>query len=267
MTEGLELRNPALERMRAGDVALGMVVRLGRSGDIARIARSSGHDFIFIDMQHALYSVETIGHIAQAALGCGIAALVRVRSVDDPNMALLLDSGVTGIVVPDVSSVADAERAVALCRFAPTGRRSVSSLYPMFDFRAVPLTESMRSLDASTLLVCMIESVEGLEHATEIAAVAGVDVLHLGCSDLLADMGKPGAFDDPELAAAIARLISATRAQGKFAGLGGDRDPERQVRYIDQGIQFLTTQSDIGFLAAAAAQRTHSIRAAIAPRR
>jgi hypothetical protein len=51
----MDISNPALARMRAGDVALGMIVRLGRSGDIARIAKTSGHDFIFIDGQHALY--------------------------------------------------------------------------------------------------------------------------------------------------------------------------------------------------------------------
>lgn len=62
------LVNPVLERMRAGDVALGLNVRLARSGDIARIAKTTGHDFIFIDVQHSLFSLETIGHIAQAAL-------------------------------------------------------------------------------------------------------------------------------------------------------------------------------------------------------
>ncbi len=73
--------NPLKTMMLAGKVALGMNVRLARSGDIARIAKSSGHDFIFIDMQHSLFNLETVGHIAQAALGCGIAPLVRVRAV------------------------------------------------------------------------------------------------------------------------------------------------------------------------------------------
>ena len=83
-----DLKNPVNERMRAGDVSLGMIVRLARSGEIARIAKTTGHDFIFIDGQHALFSVETIGHIAQTALGIGVAPLVRVRSCDDP-----VDSG------------------------------------------------------------------------------------------------------------------------------------------------------------------------------
>ena len=41
------LTNPVKERMQAGEVALGLNVRIARSGDIARIARTTGHDFIF----------------------------------------------------------------------------------------------------------------------------------------------------------------------------------------------------------------------------
>ena len=119
--------NPVKTMMRAGKVALGMNVRLARSGDIARIAKSSGHDFIFIDIQHSLFNLETIGHIAQAALGCGIAPLVRVRSCDDPDTSVLPDNGVTGIVFPDISTATEAQRAVNRAKFPPIGRRSVSN--------------------------------------------------------------------------------------------------------------------------------------------
>ena len=68
-----ELVNPVKARMRAGEVALGMIARLSRSGDVVRIAKSTGHDFIFIDAQHSLFSLETIGHMAQVGLNCGTA--------------------------------------------------------------------------------------------------------------------------------------------------------------------------------------------------
>src|SRR3954469_19413747 len=113
-----EIVNPVKARMKAGQVALGMIVRLARSGDIARIARTTGHDFIFVDGQHALFSLETIGHIAQAALGCGVAPLVRVLSCDDPTTPLVLDNGAAGIVFPDIGTAAQARRAVDACKFA-----------------------------------------------------------------------------------------------------------------------------------------------------
>ena len=55
----------------------------------------------------------------------------------------------------------------------------------------------------------MIETNEGLANVEQIAAVEGVDVLHVGCNDLLTAMGKPGKFGDPEIVAAIERVIAA----------------------------------------------------------
>lgn len=137
MAPALTISNPIMDRMRAGDAALGMSVRLGRSGDIARIAKTTGHDFIFIDMQHSLFSVETVGHIAQVALGCGISPLARVLGVDDPMTPLLLDNGVTGIVFPDVGTADQARRAVDRAKF----RRSASARSPA----AIPNSTSGRS--------------------------------------------------------------------------------------------------------------------------
>jgi 2-keto-3-deoxy-L-rhamnonate aldolase RhmA len=264
MADAMSLRNPALERMRGGNVALGMVVRLGRTGDIARIAKTTGHDFIFIDVQHALYSVETVGHIAQAALGCGVTALARVRGPHDPDMGRLLDNGVGGIVVPDVETAEDARAAVNACKFTPVGKRGVSGSYPMFDFASLPLKDALHALNLNTLLVCMIETVKGLDNLDAIAAVDGVDVLHLGCNDLLVDMGKPGAFGDADMIAAVERVLTVCKTHGKFAGLGGDRDIERQARFMRAGIQFVTTQTDIAFLMAEASRRTQTLRNAVA---
>jgi len=260
MAEANILANPAKQRMKSGDVALGMIVRLARSGEIARIAKSTGHDFIFIDGQHALFSVETIGHIAQAALGVGVAPLVRVRSCDDPATPVILDNGATGIVFPDVSTAAQAQRAVNACKFPPVGKRSVSAGYPQYDYRAVPLSEAVPALNDSTLVVCMIETVEGLANVDAIAAVDGVDVVHVGCNDLLTAMGLPGQFGCPQIMAAMDKVIAAANKHGKFAGLGGDRDLGRQRALVDKGVRFVTTQTDMGFLMMAASARTAEIR-------
>lgn len=252
--------NPAKARMQAGDVALGLIVRLGRSGDVALIAKTSGHDFIFIDGQHAVFTRETIGHIAQAALGCGVAPLVRVRSCDDPDIPVLLDNGVTGIIVPDVNTAAEAERAVRAAKSAPIGRRSVGGGSTVFAHAAVPLADSIRMLNDLTLVVCMIETKRGLENVDEIAAVEGVDVLHVGCSDLSVALGKPGAYGDPEITAALDRVIDSANRHGKFAGLGGDRDLDRQVGYIRKGVRFVTTQADLALLLGAATEKAAAIR-------
>jgi 2-keto-3-deoxy-L-rhamnonate aldolase RhmA len=255
------IANVALERMKSGKVALGMIVRALRAGEAALIAGATDHDFIFIDGQHALFDLESIGQMTLAALGCGVTPLVRVRSFDDADIPRLLDAGVMGIVAPDVNTVPEAERLVASAKFPPLGRRSIGGPSPVFGLRAVPPAECMRVLNQSTMVVCMIETRQAVANVESIAAVQGVDVLHIGCNDLLVDMGKPGQFQDPELIEAIARVIAAGKAHSVQIGLGGDKDLGRQKAWIEKGVRFITTQSDVAMLTAEAARRTAELRA------
>lgn len=254
------LRNPVLERMRANEPALGLLTKLGRSPDIARIARATGHDFVFIDTQHGIFDVETIFTIANAALALDVTPVVRTRGVDDPDVSMLLDNGVTGIVFPDVNTAEQAKTAVACSRFPPIGKRSVGGPVPHFDYQPMPAGELAAALNEATLVVAMIETVEAVDNVDAIAAIDGIDVIHVGSNDLLMDMGKPGQFDAPELIAAQDKVIAAAAANGKFSGCGGNRDVSRQAEVIRKGARFLTTQTDIAFLSSAARQWVSSVR-------
>ena len=263
MTNTICVVNPVKELFKAGRIALGMNVRLARTGDIARIAKTTGHDFIFIDTQHSLFNVESIGNIAQGALACGIAPLVRVRSCDDPDTSVLLDNGVMGVVFPDISTAAEARRAVNRAKFPPIGRRSVGGGYPIFDYRALSTADVVPALNDNTLVVCMIETKEGLDNIEEIAAVDGIDVIHVGSNDLLTALGKPGTFGSPEHIAALDRVISVAKKHGKVPGVGGDRSISRQAEFIRKGARFITTNSEIAFILAEGSRVTGELRKAL----
>ncbi|HWJ87107.1 MAG TPA: aldolase/citrate lyase family protein [Pelagibacterium sp.] len=254
------ITNPAIDRMRNNEAALGMIVRLSRTAEIAKVAAASGHDFLFIDAQHGPFSLETISDIAQAAVAEGIAGLVRVRGSADPDIGRILDAGASGIVVPDVETAEQAREAVMAARFAPLGRRSVSGSYASLGFRPVPVGEASVMLNTATLVVCMIETARGMDAIETIAAVEGVDVLHLGANDLLSDMGMPGQFDAPEFTALKNRFFEVCGAHGRWAGFGGDRDLGRQKDAIARGARFVTTNTDLGYLLQAASAKTASLR-------
>jgi len=259
----LSVPNPVKELLKAGKVALGMNVRIVKSGDIARIAKTTGHDFIFIDLQHSLFNIESVGHIAQVALSIGIAPLVRVRSCDDPDTSTLLDNGVMGIVFPDVNTAEEAKRAVNRAKYPPIGKRSVGAGYPILDYRPTNTAEVVPALQANTLVVCMIETQEGLDNVEAIAAVEGVDVIHVGSNDLLTAMGKPGTFGSPEHVAALDKVIAAAKKHGKTPGVGGDRNLARQVEFIRKGMHFITTNSEAAFMIAEGSRVTGELRKAL----
>ena len=154
-----------------------------------------------------------------ATSGPGLEPIVRVPSIEANSIAPVLDVGAAGIMVPTVASADHARAIVAAAKYPPLGSRG--SVFGMAAGGYAPPTdpaEEMRAADAETLLIAQIETVAGLEHLDEIAAVEGVDVLWLGQADLTASLGKPGRFDAPELLDALARVSDAAERNGKAAG-------------------------------------------------
>lgn len=255
--------NPVRVVIDGGGVAVGLNVRLSHSAEVARIARRSGYSFLYIDAQHAPFNLETMAGIAHTSLACDVAPIVRVRSWDDPNISVLLDSGVTGIVVPDTETAAQARAVVRKCKFTPVGERSLGGQDIHYDYGPAPAAQVMVEENAAVLVILMVESVAGLNAVEDLAAVPGVDGIYLGGNDMLASMGKSGAYDDPEIYEALDQVVAAARTNGLFVGCGGLMGPTRQAEVIRRGVQFITTTSDLGALASGAARALTDLREAV----
>jgi hypothetical protein len=72
------LRNPARERLEAGELAVGVGIRQSRTVDIAAIMKACGYDWLFLDLEHNSMDLDIAVQISVAALGAGIAPIVRV---------------------------------------------------------------------------------------------------------------------------------------------------------------------------------------------
>jgi 2-keto-3-deoxy-L-rhamnonate aldolase RhmA len=255
-----DIVNPARARLAAGELALGVGIRLTRSIEIARMMKSCGYDWLFLDLEHGMMSLDQCAQIALAALDAGIAPLVRVPERQFEMAARALDGGAWGIVMPHVDNAAEARAMVAHLRFPPAGHRSSGGMLPHLGYRAMSSGEVMRIINAETMLVAMIESEAGVAQADDIAAVPGIDGLLIGTSDLSIALGIPGQFQHEKIVAAYDAVIAACRRHGKFPGMGGVSAEDVFRRFIGAGMRMVLGGNDIPFLLAAAAQRTDLLR-------
>ena len=258
---GPVLRNPLADTLRAGRLGISLLVKQVHSVDIAVAAKSCGFDAINIDLEHAVIPEASAAQICVTALYAGITPLVRVPSHDGHYANRILDAGALGVVVPHVSSAEEAHAIVRACRFAPLGERSVAGSWPHFGYQTWPAEEARRVLNASTLVIVMIETPEAVEQAEKIAAVPGVDIVHVGATDLSDAMGIPGRFSDPAIERSFERVIAACKAHGKFAGAGGLAGaPEVMRKMVRLGVRFVTAGSEWDFMLAAMRQRAGVLR-------
>ncbi|MFT5389969.1 MAG: 2-keto-3-deoxy-L-rhamnonate aldolase RhmA [Gammaproteobacteria bacterium] len=254
-------RNTTKDKLRQGKLALGLSIRLIRTPDAAKIAKATDHDFLFIDMEHTGLSFESVVDMCVAALDTGVTPMVRVIGHDHWQASRVLDCGAMGVVIPHVDTPEQARSAVDACKYPPRGHRSMAGGFPHFDFAPVPPAEAAAIHNENVLLAVMIETPLAVENADAIAAVEGVDILHVGTNDLLAQMGLHGQFDHPEVAKAYKTINDACTHHGKVAGMGGVRDLALCQRYLEMGFRFMTTNADLAFLLAAASEHTKGLRA------
>ena len=254
------VRNAAKERLEAGELALGMGVRMSRTVDIAKAMKTCGYDWLFIDMEHSSLDLDTAAQICVAAQSVGVTPIVRVPGFEHHHASRVLDGGAQGIVVPHVDTPDTAARIVRQCRYPPLGRRSVVGGLAQLDFESYSVAESTEAVNASTLVIVMIETPEAVENVDAIAAVEGVDGLLVGTNDLCMEMGMPGRVGDPVVMEAQAKVIAACRRHGRFPGLGGVYDPSLMERYIEMGMRLILCGNDLSMLMAGASARSKQLR-------
>jgi len=259
-----QLVNPVAERLRKGDIALNLMIRHARTVDIALAARTCGFDGLFFDLQHGVVPEFEISQMAVAAMNMGVAPLVRVPEKDYAAALRMLDNGAMGIIMPEVTTVEDAKNSVAACKYPPVGNRGAFGGWANFAYQAVPAAEARKAMNDSTLLILMVESKAALDNIEGIAAVPGVDVIHIGTNDLSTDLGHPGQLAHPDVLAAVARVVKACKANGKYAGVGGltGGDAVKALpEVIKLGAQFITSASEWNLMMAAGVERVKALRA------
>lgn len=256
----MTIENRLKTLLARGELATSMIVRHARSAEIALVAYTAGYDALYVDLEHSPLTLETVSNICIAATGHGVTPLVRVPGHDAALIARVLDSGAMGVIVPGIEDSNQALEVVENALFPPQGRRSITSGLPQLRFN--PSTpQTLEEVNKATLVAVMIETPNALKNAEAIAAVPGIDLLHIGLHDLSASLGLQDRPASAVMQDILLPVITAAQRQGKHVGVGGatgDRDLLKAL--VDAGVRYVSVGSDIGFLLAAASERGQSVR-------
>lgn len=259
-------RDGLKERLRRGDLLLGGEVATPLPWVPLAYARN-GLAFAWIDMEHTLLDLQTVGHHVLTCRLAGIASLVRVPAADPGLVKRLLDNGADGIILPSVETAAAAAALVRSCRFHPEGTRGAADPRFSHGLDDVSLVEHLNAQEATVACV-QIETRQGVAAASEIALVAGVELIVVGLSDLSMSLGHPGDVTHPDVEAAAIEVVRAARQAGVAAGIAGGYGTgapltEAIRRWRQHGATFFHFLSDQGLLLDALSERAELAQAAL----
>jgi 2-keto-3-deoxy-L-rhamnonate aldolase RhmA len=248
--------NAFLDRLRDGEPHLMLAIRSSRTADVVRIAKSTGHHAVLIDLEHSAMPLDVAANLAGTAGDLGLFPFARIPEGEYGAIGRLLDCGAGGIVAPRIETADQAAAVARACRFAPRGQRSQLAAVPQRGMRPTPASELNPALDAATVVQVLVETPAGVGNADAIAAVDGVDMIAFGANDYTAEIGAPGQYGHPQVTEAVAALAGACKRQGKLLMVGGIGDPARLRELAALGVCPLRlTGTDTDMLYAGAAAR------------
>jgi len=213
--------------------------------EVVELVALAGFEAIILDLEHGAHGTEALGSLILAAKARDIYPLVRVRTSRPSEIGAALDAGAAGVIVPQIGSLSEAEKAVRAARFAPEGDRGANPFVRAADYsgRAEWFAEANR--DVAILL--MIEGISAVLAAHEIAALPNLDGIFIGPMDMSHALGVPGDTGNPKVVETVQSVIAKCKAQGVTAGIFAGT-PEVAKRWIGEGVTLVGVGVDTGIL-------------------
>lgn len=245
------------ERLRSGQALHGCWLNLG-SLVSAEIVGQSDFDWVLIDLEHGAGDVHIMYHQLQVLIASSAAPLVRIDDTRRPKVQQILDSGAAGIMFPQIKTAEEAQGAVSMMYYPPSGIRGTAKMVRATGFGS-RFDEYKATLAESLVGVIQIETLESVERLDEIAALNGVDVLFVGPSDLTTAMNIPGQITHPDYLRVVERVAAAATKAGKASGVLL-LDIDHYDIYYKFGYRFIACGADATFVVRGAKELSAELR-------
>jgi len=177
--------NPVMLKMMQGGKVTGGTLLSATDPETYCAMANAGYDFIWTEMQHNSRDWEQVARMFRACPHAKAVPGVRVAYADEREIQHATDAGALVIVVPTVDTVEEAKAARDWTYFPPLGKRSQGGgqAFGAAMWGNVP-GGYRATINDNIVLILMIETLEGIKNAQEIASVPGVTAVFAASGDL-----------------------------------------------------------------------------------
>jgi 2-keto-3-deoxy-L-rhamnonate aldolase RhmA len=182
---GAQIWNPVMAKMKAGGKVTGGTVFSATDPTTYCAMANAGYDFIWTEMQHSTHDWDQVSKMWSTCPHAKAVPGARVAFANEREIQHAVDAGALVIVVPTVRTLQEAIEARDWTFFPPLGKRSLGG-GTGFDPRMwgeVPGGYRATAND-NIVLILMIETINGVKEAYEIAKVPGVTAVFAASGDL-----------------------------------------------------------------------------------
>jgi len=171
-------------------------------------------DFLIVDMEHSVIDIPVLQQILMASRQMPVIA--RIRGLEKNEIKKVLDTGVSGIIIPGIETVEEVRQAVSFSKIPPAGVRGVGpGRASKYGYRYKDYAKEANK----SLVMVQIETRSAFESIEKIASTPGLDGCFIGPVDLSASLQIDFSWESEEFLHSIDRILASVIKNDLISGI------------------------------------------------
>ena len=233
--------------LKAGKPVFGFMIAAIEGLRWARVYAGSTLDYIIIDWEHSSRNRQKISELVTSVKSAGITCIVRTPNTDDTYVAIALDAGADGVLVPYCETVEEVRACANKVRFHPLKGEYFERACMTGELPSEKTREYLNNRHKDHIFIMGIESEPAANRLDELLECAEIDGIFVGPNDLTTSLGIPDEVDNPIYLDVLKNVIETGEKHG-VPTMVHQQSIETSTKAIELGARFVLHSSEVGIL-------------------
>ena len=233
--------------LKAKRPVFGFMVSATASMRWGRVFAGSTLDFVVIDSEHGSRDRQLIADTVAQMQSLDITAIVRTPNTEEVYVAMALDAGADGVLVPYCETVDEVRHCAVKLRTHPLKGEYYERVVETGEY---PSEKSKKYLDErhkNHIFIMGIESEPAANRVGELIDCADIDGVFIGPNDMTTSLGIPDESGNPIYLDTLSKIIAEADKRG-IPTMIHQQTIDTSAKAIELGARFIMHSSDAGIL-------------------
>lgn len=213
----------------------------------SRFYAGSTLDYIIIDWEHASRDRSGLANLVASVQSSGTTCLVRTPSTDEVYVAMALDAGADGVLVPYCESIDEVRRCANKLRYHPLKGEYFERVALTGEMPSEKTRQYLQSRHNDHIFIMGVESEPAVNRLDQLLQCAEIDGIFVGPNDLTTSLGIPDEVENPRYLEVLKHVIDTGEKHG-VPTMVHQQSIEASAKAIELGVRFILHSSDVGIL-------------------
>ena len=233
--------------LKSGRPVFGFMVSSMASMRWGRVFAGSTLDYVIIDSEHGSRDRQLIADTVQQLQSLDITAIVRTPSTDPIYVAMAMDAGADGVLVPYCETVDEVSHCCAKLRTHPMKGEYYERFVETGEFPSEKTKAYLEKRHRDHIFIMGIESKPAADRVGELIDCADIDGVFIGPNDMTTSLGIPDEIDNPLYIDTLKKIVAEVDRRGLPTMIHQQTIPTSATA-IELGARFILHSSDAGLL-------------------